>query len=309
MSTVLIHAPQRAERWRQALAQAVPDLDFVTADDDYEPAAIKALVGWNPPAGLFAALTNLQVMFAMGAGVDGLLKRADLPARVELVRLLDAGMAEQMVEYALCGVLMWQRHLLDYADQQAQALWNPLRRRSRRNTRVGVLGLGALGGEVARALAEFGYPVAGWSRSAKALPGIRCEQGEDGLRAMLQTSDVLVNLLPSTAQTRGLLDAQRLSWLPAGALLVNASRGDQLDAAALCERLDSGALGAALLDVFASEPLPADSPLWRHSRVRITPHVAALTVLEESAAQIAANLQRWQRGEALLGRVERERGY
>lgn len=309
MTLILVHAGAAGERWRQALSAALPELRFELAEGAVEPAQAAALVGWNPPAGLLATLPALQVVFALGAGVDGLLGRADFAPAVRVVRLLDAGMAEQMVEYALIGVLSWQRHLLDYQRQQAQAEWRPLRRRSRAQTRVGLLGLGALGGAVAVELARMGYVLAGWSRSAKALPGVECFTGDDGLNALLARSDVLVNLLPSTPATRGLLDAARLARLPAGAFIVNASRGDQLDAGALLGALDAGQISGALLDVFASEPLPPADPLWRHPKVRITPHVAAITVFEDSLQQVIDNLRRWQRAETLRGEVERSRAY
>jgi glyoxylate/hydroxypyruvate reductase A len=166
-----------------------------------------------------------------------------------------------------------------------------------------------MGGAVAQALAGLGYACGGWSRTARTLDGVRCQHGADGLDALLETSDVLFNALPSTADTRGLLDRARLARLPRGAMLVNASRGDQLDAVALVDLLDAGHLSGALLDVFAVEPLPADSPLWSHPRITITPHVAATTLPAPSVAQIVANLRRSLAGEPLRGVVDRARGY
>lgn len=309
MADALIYLPAAAERWRTALQQRLPDWRFWLHDEDYPSAAIAALIGWNPPAGLFERLTGLRAVLALGAGVDGFLKRSDLPAKVPLLRLEDAGMAEQMVEYVLLGVLAWQRHLGAYAAQQQRAEWRPLPRRSRRSLRLTVLGLGVLGGAVAEQLAAFGYPTAGWSRRSRALAGVDCRAGDQALPELLQRSDVVINLLPSTAATRGLLNAERLAWLPPQAYLIHASRGDQLDTDALLAALQDGRLGGAQLDVFAEEPLPPEHPLWRHPQVRITPHVAALTVLDDSLAQVVANLQRLQRGQPLLAAVDRQRGY
>jgi glyoxylate/hydroxypyruvate reductase len=265
--------------------------------------------GWNPPPGLFARLPRLRAAFALGAGVDALLRHDDLAPTIPLVRLLDAGMAAQMVEYALYGVLTWQRRFHDYAAQQAHALWLRQPPRMREETRIGVLGLGEMGGTVARALADLGYPVAGWSRTPKSLPGIDCRHGDHGLDRVLAGTDVLVTMLPTTPATQGLLDARRLSRLRPGAFVVHCSRGDQLDVDALLAALDSGQLGGALLDVFAIEPLPADSPLWAHPKVRITPHVAAVTLPGPAVAQIVDNIRALRQGDAMTGIVDRHRAY
>jgi glyoxylate/hydroxypyruvate reductase A len=307
MDTVFVYTGRSSGEWRQRFEQAAPEFRWLAWPDVAPAAEASVMVGWNPPADLFRQLPALRLVHALGAGVDGFLKRDDFP-EVPLARLLDAGMAEQMVEYALLGALMWQRHLPLYREQQQLAKWWQWPARTRSEVRVGVLGLGEMGGAVARGLAEFGYTVSGWSRSPRQIDGIRCLHG-DQLDQLLADSDVLVSQLPSTPDTRGLLDHSRLSALPEGALLINAARGDQLVADDLVALLDSGHLSAALLDVFASEPLPKDSPLWAHPKVHITPHVAALTVPGPSVQQVVDNLRRWKTGEPLNGIVDRGRGY
>lgn len=304
---VLVHAPKNADRWCQALQQAAPGHAFQLQTD--APAEIDAWVGWAPPAGYFSDMTGLRLLLPMGAGVDALLGRDDLPPAASIVRLVDAGMAEQMVEYTLFAALNYQRGFQQYQTLQAEQRWQPLRRRSRRSVGIGVLGLGALGANVALELARFGYRVIGWSRGGKSLPGVDCRHGEQALDALLTESEVLIDLLPSTAATRGLLSRRRLQLLPPSAHLVMASRGDRYDPHALIDLLSSGHLGAAQIDVFACEPLPAEDPLWRCPGVRITPHVAAMTVLEQSVEQIIENLRRLCVGEPLLGEIDRQRGY
>jgi glyoxylate/hydroxypyruvate reductase len=296
------------ERWQAAFAAALPELEVV-GQSPSDPSRVGFVAGWNPPPGRLRALPGLRAVFALGAGVDGFLARDDLPRSVPLVKLDDAGMAEQMTDYVLAGVLDWQRRLTAYALQQQRGHWRPLPGRARAEVRIGVLGLGHIGGRVAAALAACGYPVRGFSRTSRMIAGVSCESGEAALAGLLGGSDVLVNLLPSTPHTRGLLDRDRLSCLPRGALVINAARGDQLDSGALVSLLDDGWLEAAWLDVFASEPLPADSPLWRHPRVRITPHVAALTPIAPAVEQIAANLRRLLAGEPMRCMVDRVRGY
>jgi glyoxylate/hydroxypyruvate reductase A len=309
VTLLYVHAGDEGATYRALLQRELPDLRCVAWPDAAPAAAIEFVACWNPPQGFFAPLPALRAVFALGAGVDRLLARTDLPPRVPIVRLRDAGMAAQMVEYALLGVLMRQRHLVEYRLQQSRAEWQRQPPVAREDLRVGVLGLGEMGGAVARALAALGYAVAGWSRSAKSIAGVTCSAGAAGLDALLARSDVLFNALPSTADTRGLLDRARLATLPRGAMVVNASRGDQLDADALRALLDAGHLSGALLDVFAVEPLPADDPLWRHPRITVTPHAAATTLPEPSARQIADNLRRILRGERAPGAVDRARAY
>lgn len=306
---LLVHAGAASEDWRRRFQARCPTLPVVTLADGHDPAQVAWFAGWNPPPGVFARMTALRALFALGAGVDALLARDDLPPTVPVARLLDAGMADQMAEYALLGVLHWQRYLFDYAVQQQACEWRQLPPRGRGDVRVGVLGLGRMGAVVASTLGGLGYRVTGWSRRAQVLAGVTCVAGPGALDALLATSDVLVSVLPSTPRTRGLLDRRRLSQLPDGAVLVQASRGDQLDLHALQEQLDGGRLAGALLDVFPVEPLPADHPLWRHPRVRITPHVAAITLPEPALDQITANMARLQRGEPMHGVVDRGQSY
>jgi glyoxylate/hydroxypyruvate reductase A len=308
MDSIFVYTGRSSGEWRQRFEAAAPEFRWLAWPDVEQAAGAAVMVGWNPPPDLFRQLPSLRLVHALGAGVDGFLKREDLPD-VPLARLLDARMAEQMVEYALLGALLWQRRLPLYAAQQREAKWWQWPARERREVRVGVLGLGQMGGAVARGLADFGFAVAGWSRSPRTLAGIQTHHGDAGLDALLARSDVLISMLPSTPDTRSLLNHARLSKLPEGAMVVNAARGDQLVAEDLIALLDAGHLSAALLDVFASEPLPKDSPLWSHPQVTITPHVAALTVPGPSVKQVVENLRRWTAGQPLLGLVDRARGY
>lgn len=307
--TLLVTAGEATSRWLPAFTQALPELRVVGPELPADPAEVAFVAAWRPPPGLFAQLPGLRAVFALGAGVDAFLARDDLPPHVPLCKLADAGMAEQMQEFVLPGVLAWQRRTREYAELQRRREWRALPARSRGEVRVTVLGLGRIGGAVAGELARMGYRVSGWSRSERAVQGVQVHSGAQALPGLLAGSDVLVNLLPSTAETRGLLDGTRLALLPHGAHLVQASRGDQLDSDALLALLDSGHIGGAWLDVFATEPLPADSPLWSHSRVVVTPHVAAVTLVAPAVEQVAANIRALLRREAPRHAVARQLGY
>ncbi|MTJ83237.1 MAG: glyoxylate/hydroxypyruvate reductase A [Telmatospirillum sp.] len=268
------------------------------------------VAAWNPPDGFFSRLGRPRAVFVLGAGIDRFLKRGDLPpADVPLVRLLDAGMARQMADYALAGVLRFQRNLDLYEEQQRQGLWRPQPARSADGLRVTVLGLGRIGSVVASTLAGLGYQVSGWNRGGALIPGVSCRSGMEALDALLAETDVLINVLPSTPATRGLLDRRRLSLLAPGAGLVNCGRGDQMDLDALVSLLDAGHLRGALLDVFPTEPLAADNPWWRHPKLRITPHVAAVTLPEPAARQVADGIACFEAGGTAAGTVDRGRGY
>ena len=306
----LIYCPSASEtaRYLQAFQQALPEQQFVI-EPVAAPDGVEQIICWGPPAQFFSRYRHLRAVFALGAGVDKLVARADLPASVAIVRLLDAGMAEQMLEYVLFGVLQYQRDMDRYQRQQQRGHWQAYPTRSAATVRVTVLGAGEIGGYVAKGLVARGYPVTTWSRQAHDREGIRSVAGLDALPDALAQTDVLVNLLPSTPATRQLLNAERLSALAPGAMLINAGRGDVLDDAALIAALDRGHLRCAMLDVFAEEPLPSTHPFWWHPGVLITPHVAAQTQLPEAVAQISRNLRALAAGTALTGVVERTRAY
>ncbi|WP_189453234.1 2-hydroxyacid dehydrogenase [Cognatilysobacter bugurensis] len=303
---VLVCTSKDQTAWRDALAARLPAAR-VHAGPDAPPCDYAVL--WKPPGDLFAHQPRLKAMFSLGAGVNGLLAMQELPRDVPLVRMEGAGMGPQMVEYALHAALRELRGFGGYADAQAAACWNPGHARARRDLTVGVLGLGVLGGAVACALADFGFDVVGWSRTPRTLEGVDCLHGNDGLDAVLGRSRLLVMCLPLTPDTDTLLDATRLARLPAGAAIVNIARGELIDDAALLTALDAGHIGAAYLDVFRDEPLPPSHPYWRHPRVIVTPHIAALTDVHAACDQVADKIRCLEAGLPISGVVERDRGY
>jgi len=308
VSLVFYSRTDAPEPWRRAIGAALPDLPFHAWPETGDKADVRYTLVWKPPAGWHGQFPNLQAILSLGAGVDAILADPDLPAGVPVVRLVGAGLGRQMAEYAAWGVLHFHRRMHEYALRQREARWEPLPPLPADTFTVGVMGLGVLGGEAARTIAGLGYPVLGWSRTPKRIPGITCYAADD-LDRFLARANVLVNFLPLTPATDGLLNARMFARLPRGACLVNLARGGHVDDADLIAALDSGQLGGALLDVFHDEPLPAEHPFWKHPRVIVTPHIAAVTLASEAAAQVIGNLQRLERGEAPLGIVDRQAGY
>ena len=268
------------------------------------------VVGWKPPAELFARQPKLKAVINYGAGVDAILAMGAVPAHLPIVRLEDAGMAQQMAEYAIYGVIHHQRHMQIYLAQQRDKHWQqPEDRGNVRRPTVGVLGLGEMGGTVATRLAAFGYTVHGWSRSQRQIEGVKTFAGSNGLADFLAGTDVLVSMLPLTESTRGLINAKTLAQLPRGAFLVNAGRGGHLVDADVVAALDSGQLGGALLDVFHEEPLPKDHAYWSHPKVIVTPHIAATTPIKDACAQIVDKIAVMERGGVVSGIVDPKVGY
>ena len=309
MSILFSSASDPAEPWRLACARAFPGMAFRIWPDTGPLEDIRYALVWKQRPGSLANLPNLKAVLVLGAGVDSVLNDPDLRSDVPVLRLVDAGLPGPMAEYALYAVLHFQRRMSDYRGQQLEALWLQLQEPLARQWPVGVMGLGVIGATVARRIAAQGYPVCGWCRSNKSVDGIEVFAGAQRLDAFLARSQVLINVLPLTQQTRGILNARTFSAMPAGSYVVNIGRGGHVIDADLIAALDSGQLRGAMLDVFEEEPLPTTHPFWRHPAIIVTPHVAAPTLASESQRQIIENIGRIERGEAPLGMVDRSRGY
>lgn len=297
------------ERWLPRLARALPEMRFEAWPALDDPASVEVALVAAPPPGVLGRFPNLRFIQSLWMGVDGLLADPTLPRGVPIARLIDPGMIAAMSETVLARVLDWHRHLYRYRAQQAAKHWKPLRQFMAADRTVGILGLGALGTDAAAKLVALGFRVCGWSRREKQLAGVEVFFGADGLEVMLRRGEALVCLLPLTAQTRGILDARRLALLPEGGCVISVGRGAQLVEHDLLAALASGRLAHAYLDVFETEPLPADHAFWTHPNVSITPHVAALTEPRTALARVVANLERFARGERPEALVDAGAGY
>jgi glyoxylate/hydroxypyruvate reductase A len=295
--------------WRAAITAALPGIDFRVAPDIGAPGDVRYALVWKPPQGWLAQFPRLRAILSLGAGVDALLEDSSLPPGVPVTRMVDAGMGRQMAEYATYAVMHFHRHMQRYAGWQRQGRWAPLEPLAAAGFTVGIMGLGVLGAQAAQMVASLGYPVIGWSRTPKAMPGVEVLAGPEALPAFLARTRLLLNFLPLTPATRGIIDVRLLSALPRGAFVVNLARGGHVVEADLLAALDRGHIAGAMLDVFETEPLPPQHPFWRHPAVVVTPHVAAVTQAEDAAAQVIANLQRLERGEPPAGLVDRSAGY
>lgn len=307
---IIFHATGgNPEAWLNSLQQAMPDANIrVWQEGDTAPADY-ALV-WKPPAAMLRGRTDLKAIFNLGAGVDAILQLGDaLPAGVPVIRLDDAGMGVQMAEFVTHAVLRYFRRLDDYAVQNQQQVWRFLKPFEKNTFSIGILGLGVLGNRIIDALRPFGFPLHGWSRTQKDLPGVVCYSGQDGLDHFLRASRVLVVILPLTTETENILHRDNLAKLPRGAYVINVARGAHLVDADLLTLIRQEHIAGATLDVFREEPLAPAHPFWQEPRISITPHISALTMRDESARQIAAKIVALQDGQPVTGLVDQSRGY
>ncbi|OYU43939.1 MAG: glyoxylate/hydroxypyruvate reductase A [Burkholderiales bacterium PBB4] len=306
MRVLYYSADKDGAAWIPALQVALP----MAQVELWTPGAASAdyAVVWKPPQHLLDEQPRLKALFNTGAGVDALMALR-LPVGVPVIRLDDAGMSVQMAEYVCHAVIRHFREFDGYEADMERGTWSFRKPRSRLDFPVGVMGLGVLGERVAKALLQFDFPVNGWSRSPKFLPGVQCFQGTPQWEAFLQNSRVLVCLLPLTLETADLLDARAFAQLRPGGYVINVARGAHVVDADLVTALDSGQLAGATLDVFRVEPLPKGHPFWSHPKITLTPHTSARTLRSESIAQIARKIAALEAGLPVAGRVEAARGY
>lgn len=308
MTFVYKSDPVRGLEWAKLFAERAPELPFHIWPETGDEKAVRYLAAWLPPDDMMTRFPNLELLFSVGAGVDQF-DFAKLPPELPVVRMVEPGIVDGMVEYVIMSVLALHRDLVAYVAQQRQGIWQQIRVYPANKRRVGVLGLGQLGEAACQKLAGFGFQVAGWSRSRRAIDGITCYAGAGEMTDFLARSDILVCLLPLTDETRGMLNADLFANLPKGARLLNSGRGGHLDQDALLAALDSGQISSAVLDVTDPEPLTAGHPLWSDPRVLITPHIASMTQPDTAVEVVLDNLRRHAAGEPLIGLVDRTRGY
>lgn len=298
----------RAAAWAKYFAEHAPDLEFRIWPDAGNLREVEYLIAWQVPADFAAQMPNLKVLFSSGAGIDHVDLSA-VPAHVPLVRMVEPGIINGMVEYVSLAVLALHRDFFDYVTQKSARSWSPLEVPPASARTIGVMGMGSLGCAVLERLASYGFRLRGWNRSPRSMQGVETFAGGDQLKPFLAGCDVLICLLPLTPATQGILNREVFAALPPGAALINVGRGPHLVDADLLAALDSGQLSRAILDVTEPEPLPPEHPFWTHPRVFVTPHVASMTQPETAAPILLENIRRHQRGEPLTDVIDRCRGY
>ncbi len=307
MSLLIIPGKFSPEVWVKALHQLDPDLKIDIWPQALDYNAIQFAMVWTYPPGELLKYPNLKCISSLGAGVDHILQDPQRPPHVPIVRVVDPYLIRDMTHYVIWAVINYARHLDYYVQSQARHLWTP--RTFSAPPQVGVMGLGKLGADVAQKLHHLGFPVNGWSRSPKIISGVTCYAGEEQRTTFLNNTDILVCLLPLTSQTRHILNRETFAQLRKKAYIINVGRGQHLVDADLLAALDEGILSGACLDVFNTEPLPADHPFWRYTMIRVTPHISSVTNADSAAQQILDNYRRAMSGQPLINLVDVEKEY
>ncbi len=308
MAILLYNGEFGADDWYLALQAQLPDETIYIYPDVPDKAEVEFAAVWNIPPGELISCPNLRAILLLGAGGDFLMRETSLPP-VPIVRLVDETVVFDMTQYCLYWVAHYYRRFDRYALNQANAHWQRVEYPPIERYRVGILGLGTIGTQIAGALSTLGYSVSAWVQTQRDAKQIKLYSGADQFPEFMANLDVLINVLPLTNETRGFLDIERLKMLPKEAKVINISRGAVIDDEALRSVLDSGHLGAAVLDVFDQEPLTPDHWAWRHPRVCITPHASGQTYARSAVKGLVANIQRIKRGEQPFPLYDQSKGY
>ena len=308
-AVMLLKTDARDMQWIDAFSRAMPELEVRLWPDTGDPSEINCALLWGPPPELFDRLDNLEVIFSIGAGVDSLLNCPALPVHLPIVRMVESELTAGMVEFCLFHILRFHRLMPQFESNRIARRWEELTQAPASEITVGVMGLGVLGRALARQLNALRYQVVGYRRSAGDIAGMEIFHGEEQLEAFMRRSEMLVALMPSTRETRGLVNRKTLSWLPSGSYFINAGRGDLVNEQDLVSALDEGSLSGAALDVFETEPLPDDSALWTHDKVYLTPHISSITHPPTACRYIADAINDFRQDKPWPNLVETDRGY
>ncbi|WJG11016.1 glyoxylate/hydroxypyruvate reductase A [Aliiglaciecola sp. LCG003] len=306
---ILYRGPRdRGQRWQALFASTLPEANWENWPEVIDPLKVDVLIAWKLPRNYQTDYPNLQVIYSVGAGVDQF-DLANIPEYVQVVRMLDPTITQMMTEYILMAALTIHRDTIAYRNLQNKAQWLALPACTTAQRTVGIMGMGNLGQAAAQCLKSNGFNLLGWSRTAKAIEAMDCFHGREQLEPFLSQTDILICLLPLTELTKGLLNRDILSLLPPNASVINVGRGEQLVVDDLLALLDNGHLNYAVLDVFEQEPLEEQHPLWRHPKVLITPHIAAVTQTQSAGETLLANMKQYANQQPMTGVVDRQRGY
>lgn len=309
MKRIFIASRGNPEQLAQLFRAELPDYEVLTEQPKAGDADVPYIVVGRPLPGVIRAVPGLKLVLSLNAGIEHLLASGEVPDHLPIVRLVDDGLALGMAEWVLAQALAWHRNLFLYADQQARGEWTPQPEKLANERKVTVLGAGALGRPVAEHFVRFGFDTQVWARSHHEIEGATTFAGMDQLADAVRGSDILVNLLPLTNETADIVDLNLIGMLTDGAFFINGARGGHVVDADLLAALDSGKLSGAALDVFRIEPLPSDDPLWKHPKVRLSPHVAAPTHQHMAVKEMVSNIKRFERGEPIPHAVDRGLGY
>ena len=309
MAIVIVSDIKNLEPWNKALKKADPSIDIITHNEVKDKSAIEFVLAWNYPHGFLNNYPRLKTISSMGAGVDHIINDKFLPEHIRIVRIIDPSLSNDMYEFSLAVIMNRLRQLTNYQENQRLRIWKKRMYLRISSVRIGIMGTGAIGNHILLNLQKSGFNVSGWARTRGKKVSYKKYHGSGQIEKFLNNSDILICLLPLTADTHGILNKNTMSMLPPKAWIINMGRGGHIVDEDLIEMMDSGHLDGANLDVFREEPLPVDHPFWSHPKIFITPHIASLPDPGSVAPQIVENYRRTIENRPLLNLVDRQQGY
>ena len=306
---ILVVSPGRDPKvWVRELRNQLPDEEVHSWNEDLkiDKETVDFAVSWKHPFGLYKDFPNLKVISSMGAGVDHITGDPEISRDILITRIVDEQLTIDMSAFVLALIMSYLKNI---SNHHCNNTWEPKKYLRIEDAHVGILGLGTLGGGLAKLLLKNDFKVAGWSNSEKQIEGVSTFHGKDQLPEFLKSVNILVCLLPLTPETEGILNNDLFKKLPKGAYVINVARGEHLVEEDLLEMVQNGHLSGASLDVFRKEPLPEDHPFWKEPKIMITPHIASITDPRMVVPQVADNYRRLQKGLELKNVVPPEKGY
>jgi len=309
MSILIIFNYKDPKPWQKILSDKISGEKIEIYPEVIDTNSVHFAICWKPENNVLAQFKNLEVVQSAGAAIEHITNTQKLTNNIKISRVVDFHLSNDMYEFLLAAVLSYLKKISDYSYNQAHKKWKPTEYNTINSKNIAILGLGEIGGYVAKMFGDLGFKVKGWSASKKNIPNVKSFVGESELSAFLKDSDILINLLPLTNQTEGILNMKNLRQLNKEAFLINVGRGEHLIDDDLIELLDDSFISGALLDVFRNEPLPESHPFWTHSKIRITPHIASVTNIESVSNQIVENYKRYIENKELLNTVSLIKGY
>lgn len=308
MSVVILFNQKKSEDWLQKLKELLPTKNIEVYPHVEDSSKVEFLITWKPHEGYVHEFPNLKVVQSVGAGIDHLL-HTPIGENVQITRIVDPALKQDMFEFILSNILASMKNLHFYVREQNENRWSPIEYKSIHNTSVTILGLGEIGKLVAEKLSFLGFEVRGWSNSEKSIEGVQSYYGREGLDQAIAATDFVVNILPLTNETEGILNQNFFRKLSSSTVLINVARGGHLMDEDLIEAINLGIIKEAFLDVFHLEPLTDSHPFWQHPKIHITPHIASITNPETAIQQVVENIFRLENGQILMNLVDLKRGY
>ncbi len=293
--------------WIEALRKELSNENVVTWGESWDPDSISTAVVWNHRAELFKRIPKVKLVASLGAGVDHIMSDPYLPPKAQITRVISQHLSTPMSNYCIGAILYFRKQFDKYLLDKGSKIWDP-EFDPERDLKIGILGMGELGQDLASKLVPLEFDINGMSQSPKKIPGVKSyvlSQWDE----FLQSINLLVCMLPATPETKGILNRDLFRKMGKGSFLINVARGQHQIDEDILWALDKGFLDGAFLDVFPNEPLPSNSPLWNHPNVFITPHIAVVTKLEAAIPTIVENHKRVQEGRPIIGLADRKKGY